>query len=179
MHPKPGLVAFFAYGAKMRLRAMEEAGTAPEARETARLDAWALTFDLRGIPVVEPAFASIEPRPESVVHGVLWWVTPDEARRVDRFESARYDVVDVEVVAEVSGRVRARAYKNRTPVPGLAPSRRYLRLIAEGAREAGLPEAYVRELEQVRSAYVPVLSEVATAGWLMFLAAQRWRPRRD
>jgi hypothetical protein len=166
------IVPFFAYGAKMRRAAMLEAGIRPERRERAQLDAWALTFDLPGIPVVEPAFASIAPREGSTVHGVVWWITRAEARRLNKFESSQYEVIEVDVALRESSTIRARAYRNPRPVAGLVPSRRYLRLLAEGAREAELPEEYARALEEMKGAYIPIVSELSNAMWRLFIATR-------
>jgi hypothetical protein len=171
---KDETIAFFTYGAKMRASAMRDCGIEPRAREAAQLESWALAFDLPGIPVVEPAFASIAPREGSRVHGVLWWITPHQAERLNAFESTRYAIIEVSVHGERSGPVRARAYRNPAPTAGIAPSRRYLRLLVEGAREAGLPDDYVRAIEAVKAAYVPVLSEVVTVAWRAFLWSRRW-----
>jgi len=162
----------------MRERAIRECGIAPQGRERASLGGWALTFDLPGIPLVEPAFASIAPQKGAEVHGVLWWMTPPEAKRLDQFESDRYDSIQVPVKGDASGVVHAKAYKNRIPKSGLLPSRRYLTLIAEGAREAGLPDAYLRTIEAQPFAYVPVLSEAATLAWRTFFGLQAWRANR-
>lgn len=170
-----GATPFFAYGAKMRAAALEQAGITPLGRERARLRDHRIAFDLPGIPLVEPAFASFAAAPGEEVHGVLWWIASGQMRTLDRHESPRYRVVEVEIEAERSGIVRAEAYKNETPVFGLRPSRRYLRLIAEGAREAELPPDYVARLVAQESVHLPVLSPLMTLAWKVFLAT---RPRR-
>jgi hypothetical protein len=162
----------------MRRAAMLEAGLQPRGRETARLDGWAIRVDLRGVPIVEPAFASIAPEEASTVFGVVWWITQQEAERLDHFEARTYDVIQVDVVASSSGPLRARAYRGRIPAPELRPSRRYLRLLVEGAREAGLPDDYVRALERVPVAHVPVLSELTTLTWKCYLATRGWLAQR-
>jgi hypothetical protein len=94
------------------------------------------------------------------------------------YESPRYRYIDVDVHGADIGRVRARAFQNTTPVAGIIPSRRYLRILCEAARTSGLPVDYVAALEAQRSAYVPVVSEVVAASWGAMLDVARWTSRR-
>jgi hypothetical protein len=159
------VVRYFAYGANMsRAVLVGRRGLRPLSHERARLDGYRLVFDLPGLPVVEPAFASIEAHEGAAVHGVLYRLRASDLARVRTYESPRYRLIDVDVHGEDAGLVRARAFQNRAPVAGIVPSRRYLRLLREAARDAGLPEEYVARLEAQPSVYLPLVSEVVSAG---------------
>jgi hypothetical protein len=163
-------VHYFAFGANMRSVVLRRRGIVVLSREPARLRGHRLVFDLAGIPLVEPAFASIVPDSERDVYGVLYRLAPDQLDRVNRYEGSGYMIIEVEVEGERSGAQRANTYQTKRPVSGLRPSRRYLRVLCEGARENDLPPPYIRELEAHPSVHVPVLSGIAARGIGVFEA---------
>jgi hypothetical protein len=146
-------------------------------REAARLRGYRLVFDLRGFRWVEPAFASIAADPEHDVFGVLYRLTPAQLDRIDSYEGRGYSFIEVDVEGERSGIQRSRTYQARRPTPGLRPSRRYLRVLCEAARENGLPTSYLRELRVHPSAYVPVLSEIVEQAFGVLEVMERFRNR--
>ncbi len=148
-------VWYFAFGANMSSRVLSARRVAPLSREAAMLPDYRLVFQERGLPVFEPAFASIEPARGDRVHGVLLQLDDAAFARIDATESPGYRLLDVEVVGMSSGRVRAAAYTSRRPVAGLLPSRRYLDLLCEGAREHGLPDDYLRQLDAEPCRHIP------------------------
>lgn len=157
---------YFAYGANMSGAILERRGVAPLWREAARLSGYRLVFTLPGGSLVEPAYASVEPHPEEEVHGILYGLRPPDAERLDAFEidpTFGYLPVHVRVEGTRSGERSARTYVAAYPRRGLRPSRRYVRILTEAAREAGLPPAYVARIAAHPSAYVPILSELVGA----------------
>lgn len=159
---RSGDVWYFAYGANMCTRVLSgRRGVRPLSSEAARLDAHRLAFDLRGVPHLEPGFASVRrcDRGEvDAVEGVLHRLSARDLHVVEITESPRYEWIDVEVEGRVCGRVAARTLHNATPTEGLIPSRRYLGLLIEGAREHDLSDAWIDRLEAQPCAHVPVLS---------------------
>jgi hypothetical protein len=167
-------VHYFAFGANMSSAVLRRRRIEVLSREPARLRGYRLVFDLAGFPWVEPAFASIVRHPEHDVYGVLYQLTQEQVDRVDSYEGLAYSVIEVEVEGERSGAMRSRTYQTKWSTPGLRPSRRYLRLLCEGARENHLPPSYVRELGAHSSVYVPVLSEIVGGGIGLFEAVNRF-----
>ena len=163
-------VHYFAFGANMSSVVLRRRGIVVLSREPARLRGHRLVFDLAGIPWVEPAFASIVPDPEHDVYGVLYRLAPDQLDRVNSYEGPGYSVIEVEVEGERSGIQRSSTYQTRRPASGLRPSRRYLRVLGEGARENDLPASYIRELDAHPCVHVPVLSGIAERGIGLFEA---------
>lgn len=166
-------VHYFAFGANMSSAVLRRRRVEVLSREPARLRGYRLIFDLAGFPWVEPAFASIVRQPEHDVYGVLYRLTQDQLERVDSYEGLAYSFIEVEVEGEMSGTTRSRTYQSKWPTPGLRPSRRYLRLLCEGARENHLPPSYLQELAAHPSVYVPVLSEIVGGGIGLFEAVNR------
>jgi hypothetical protein len=113
-------------------------GRCPDARAlvVARLDGWRLTF--RGC-------ANIEPAEGRTVHGALWWLSPEDFTALDSYEGApthyRQRIV---VVQTDAGPRRAIAYLMERPSYLGLPSEPYLRRIAEGFRDWGLPTGELR-----------------------------------
>ncbi len=153
---------YFAYGANMSTPVLAgQRGLRPQISEAAELRGFRLVFDLPGIPLVEPAFASVIAEAGSVVPGVLHALTPPEVQRLDRFESPRYQRKKLAVVGRSLGEVEAEVYVNRRPRPGGLPSRRYLDLLVRGAEEHGLSEAHIAWLRSHPSGDVALLRPFA------------------
>ena len=167
-------VRMFAYGANMSPRVLARRGIAARASEAAHLPDFRLVFDQPGIPLIEPAFADIEPAPGQVVWGVLHTIGAGDAARLDRFETRDYRTIEVQVVGRTSGTVTARAYRAARPVRGIRPSRRYLQVLSEGARSFDLPEAYRRALEAHESTHIPIVSSLGRRA----ITAFEWLQKR-
>jgi hypothetical protein len=85
----------------------------------------------------------------------------DNADRLRRFENG-YECLAIDVRGVESGVVGAYTYNIPQLTHGLLPSRRYLGLLCDGARDAGLPNEYVATLARHPSKYFPILSPLAT-----------------
>ncbi|MGE0323404.1 MAG: gamma-glutamylcyclotransferase family protein [Polyangiaceae bacterium] len=147
---------YFAFGANMASRVVRTRRRVnPSRAEAARLPGYRLVFEDRGIPLLEPAFASIREDANSEVWGVLYHFSADEFACLDRFEGPNYRLIEVEVEGRSSGTQDAFAYVACRVVKGKRPSRRYLELLREGAVEHDLPSGYLAELESHRAAWAP------------------------
>jgi hypothetical protein len=131
----------------------------PLASEPARLDDHVLFFGERGIPLLEPGFATIGAAPGETVWGVLHRLRAGDLEVLRSYEGNTYSRRLVPVVGRDSGEVEAWLFSSRYPVQGLRPSTRYLGRLLTGARENGLPEDYVTWLERHPTAHVPFLSK--------------------
>jgi gamma-glutamylcyclotransferase (GGCT)/AIG2-like uncharacterized protein YtfP len=129
--------------------------------ESAKLNGYRLVFQQPGIPLIEPVFATIERSDKDVVYGVLHEIPQEHANDIDRFEGPAYERFEAVVEGTRTGKVTAWAYRTRKPVVGLRPSRRYLKLLIEGAREFNLPENYIARIENEKySVEIPMVSSI-------------------
>lgn len=151
---------YFAFGANTCLEVLSgRRGIDPIASEAAELRGHRLAFVQRGVPWIEPAFASVIAEPGASVHGVLHELRDGDLDRLDQLESSGYARVELRVIGRARGEVAASVYITRRPRFGLAPSRRYRDLLVRGAREHDLPDAWIAELEAIPCSYVPGVSE--------------------
>ena len=152
---------YFAYGANMSSEVFQRRrGLRPVSAEAARLEGWRLVFDEPGIRFVEPVFAGISRRADERVHGVLYRLSGAQLERLNRTEGAGYELIHLPVDGEKSGAVEAWVYRSKTPCSGRKPSKTYLQKLLRGAREHGLPAAYIDALRQVNTIHLPIVSFV-------------------
>ncbi|WP_394850736.1 gamma-glutamylcyclotransferase [Pendulispora brunnea] len=181
MKRQDGSTWYFAYGANMSRRVfVERRGMRPLESEIASLQGYRLAFALKGFAVVEPAFATLLPDASGTVHGVLHRLGEADLERLEKLED-EYERCELPVTGARCGPTVAQVYLASSTTLGLRPSRRYLALLCEGAREAGLPEAYVAWLAAHPSAHVPVLSTLAGASaklYETYLAVSKRGARR-
>ena len=143
---------YFAYGSNLDpgtflgRRQMRPLQTAP-----ARLDDWALCFDLPVGPG-ERGVGNVRLQDGAIVWGVVYELKSSDAARLDRTEGVhRGAYLRASVHVETpSGEIRdAFTYHSTRGLPGRKPSRRYLGLLLTGARHHGLPADYVETLRSI------------------------------
>jgi gamma-glutamylcyclotransferase (GGCT)/AIG2-like uncharacterized protein YtfP len=109
----------------------------------------------KGIPFIEPGFASILKGTENdQVHGTLALISKETAITLDAQESG-YNIEKVSVQTYGNEVIEAEIYAGKTDTPTLGiPSLRYLRLLIKGAEESNLNEDYIEKLKN-HEYYVP------------------------
>lgn len=150
---------YFGFGSNLSMLSLRAKGVTPLASHRACLTGWRLRFNVQHFFRHEGGVGNIEytGNPKDRVLGVLH-ACPDEAlERLDAAEACGhgYDRIEVEVNTtphapeKASERVRALAYVGMTKFidDRCLPSRRYLNIVLDGARQAGLDETYIEALE--------------------------------
>jgi len=131
------MTIYFAYGSNMNRALMRRHCPAAKEIGTAALAGYRFVITIDG-------YASIVPHPGGAVHGVLWRLTPRDIAALNAYESldsGLYSKATLPVDRE-GRRVAAMVYIARDRAQG-RPKPGYLDLVLTGAREWGLPEAYV------------------------------------
>lgn len=157
---------YFAYGSNL------DPGTflgrrrmRPLATRVGVLDGFELCFDLPVGPG-ERGVANVAPQPSAHVWGVLYQLEHAEAERLDLTEGVGrgfYRRLAVAVRTGDASEIAAFTYRSERGRSGRKPSRRYLGLLLAGAREHGLPDAWVERLRawplaiDERDAQLPLL----------------------
>ncbi len=143
---------YFGFGSNMNITALRAKGVEPLASRCALLRGWRLRFNVQHFFRHEGGVGNIEPSdtPDDRVWGVLYDCADEALPPLDATEACGhgYDRITVEVEAD-GERVPAFAYVGSPAFIDNAclPSRRYLNILLEGARRAGLDRDYVRRLE--------------------------------
>ena len=149
-------VWYFAYGANMHDSAFRQwRGMCPLEWRAGRVRGYRLRFNLEGRPKGKAAPANVFPDPEAEVWGVLYKITRRELVRLDATEGipwSRYRPLWLGAEDASGNALRAVTYIAQGREDDGNPTLRYITLLREGARAHGLPERYIRFLEQVRHA---------------------------
>ena len=136
---------YFAYGSNMLAPQMQQRCPGARFLGPGRLKHWRFTITTRGT-------ANILQAEGAEVYGLLWKCTPAHLWRLDRFEGAHFGnylqkVMRVQSLCD-DRQVSARIYVSLARLyPGKGRVDYLNRAVLPGARAAGLPEPYLRELE--------------------------------
>lgn len=144
---------YFGFGSNMNITSLRAKGIEPLSSRRAVLHGWRLRFNVQHFFRHEGGVGNIEhtDAPEDRVLGVLH-DCPDEALApLDAMEAYGhgYDRISVDVEAEGdTGQVSAFTYVGMPEFinDGCRPSRRYLNIVIDGARQSGLDTDYVQNL---------------------------------
>ena len=166
-------VGYFAYGSNMndryftRVRGIHRA----ESRMAALADD-AVTFNLDGMPPLEPAFANLAAAPGATAYGVYHRLREDELARIIGSEGDSYAIREVTVSFQDGSTAQARTLISAPSLttPAL-PSRRYLNYMHEAALRYEMPPEVIERYDPAQGAYIPVISEcfgalIQTAVWV-------------
>jgi len=90
--------------------------------------------------------------PADVVHGALFHIANSDRPALDRAEGLGngYDAFEISVETD-SGKVSALTYLATRKNAALKPLTWYMQHVLHGARECGLPDAYVAAIERIEA----------------------------
>jgi gamma-glutamylcyclotransferase (GGCT)/AIG2-like uncharacterized protein YtfP len=139
-------VWYFAYGSNLDPRTfLGRRRMRPAAVRTARLRGYRLVFDLP-IGPGERAVANVEPHPDSLIHGVAYQLSVEQAAFLDQSEGVpqgAYRRIEVDLELGDDSSLRAFTYESSRRTGGRKPSRRYLGLLLHGAQHHGLAPEWI------------------------------------
>jgi gamma-glutamylcyclotransferase len=145
---------YFAYGSNLWIDQMiERTGPIRQGAERpriARLPDYRLVFNMRGDD--GQVFANLM-RPGNGVLGVVYYCSPETLQTMDAYEKG-YERRQVRVELANDAELNAVTYFAETARIGNCsrPSAEYLQKILRGARQHGLPDAYIRKIETMATA---------------------------
>jgi len=175
---------YFAYGSNMhRDKRVERAQVRDLEVRRAALPGWRLAFDMHGVPPAEPSMANLREEAGAAVHGLLIRMSAvDFAALVASEGGDRFYAVTEVVARSYDGEsIRASTFvarPERRRSSACPPSRRYMALLREGARAAGLDAAYCAYLDGLPVSEAAPLGRACSALVLeLFAAASRSRFR--
>lgn len=139
----------FAYGSNLAVARIEERIGPVVVVGSGRLDGHALRFHKAGRDGSGKADAFATGNPADVVFGVVYEMTVEAKRKLDRFEGLGADYLEKSVtIATATGDVAATLYHAHPSRidPSASPFDWYLQLVLDGARRHGLPESYIERI---------------------------------
>lgn len=138
----------FAYGSNMPIARLRERCPSARALGIAELRCYDLRWHKRSKDGSGKCDIVAVDRPDATVFGVLYEINFAEKPALDRAEGLNrgYEEVEVAVLC-AERRVTAKAYRATDINPSLRPYTWYRDLVIAGAKEHGLPAAYVAQLE--------------------------------
>lgn len=160
---------YFAYGSNINLEQMVYRCPDAQVVGPVALEGYELLFRGSGV-------ATIGPKAGSTVHGLLWQLTPDCERSLDRYEGYPHLYGKQPVtVRDAQGReltVMAYVMSERYRAPAVPPTS-YYQGILEGYRQSGLP------VEALKKAWANAVREVHEYSGRVNAVASRQTGRRD
>lgn len=144
-------VYYFAYGSNMSEDQMSHRIPAAKKICSANIKDYQLVFD---VPATyrEGSVANIRSKPNSILWGVIWQIPAKYMSELDRIEDlTTYDRKLVEITVKIEESIQCYIYKGKNPVEGLLPEKDYLEIILQGAKQANLPEDYIKKLSQQKT----------------------------
>jgi hypothetical protein len=146
---------YFAYGSNMCPSTFRERRALnPLATHCGWVDGLRLCFDIP-IGPGERGVANLAEDATARTHGVAYFLTLEDAERLDRTEGVGgglYYRAAVDIVTG-AGVLRGFTYRSTMTTTGRKPSARYLNLLLEGARFHALPDEWLQVLEAFELAF--------------------------
>lgn len=128
---------YMAYGSNLNLPQMARRCPDAEVAGTSQVKGYELLF--RGV-------ATIEPKEEASVPVLLWKISPQDEKALDRYEGwphlYRKEMLEVELEGK---QVSAMVYVMNEGRQAALPSEHYYSVIAEGYRTAGMDETALKQ----------------------------------
>jgi len=133
---------YFAYGSNMSEEQM--AFRCPDAYTIGKANVSGWEFK-----IMERGYATITPSEDSVVWGVLWALSANDERRLDRYEGVSAGLYTRDrIVVDMNGQqVEALVYVAPLEADGVA-SDAYMESVINGAKAFGFPTAYINEIRE-------------------------------
>lgn len=153
---------YFAYGSNINLEQMAHRCPDAQVAGPVKLEGWELLFRGSGV-------ATIGPKEGAAVHGLLWQLTPDCERSLDRYEGYPHLYVKEPVtVRDAQGQeltVMAYVMTERYRAPAVPPAS-YYQGILEGYRQNGLPVTFLKEAWEHTAEEIHAETERINAGFI-------------
>lgn len=141
------MIYYFAFGSNLKQSRLEERVGKVIALGRAELPGWDRAMNHLGGD--DTYKANIVPRSDRSVWGALYELTEEQIDKLDPYEPG-YRRIRVEPVLDDGRRLVAYTYVSHTLSAAGPASTEYRQYMINGAREHGLPEEIVTQLESVR-----------------------------
>ena len=132
----------------------------PFKSQVALLKDYKLIMNMGGPNFLEPSFANIKPSKGSTVEGVIHKIDEQDLQKIVNTEGEDYQLVKLSVYIEGKKKTAMTLIYITEETKDIPPSKRYLKILINAAKENNLSTAYIENLEKRANVYYPFLSEI-------------------
>tara|TARA_B100000925_G_scaffold244029_1_gene193777 strand:- start:55 stop:576 length:522 start_codon:yes stop_codon:yes gene_type:complete len=152
---------YFGYGSNMSTQYLiKRRKIIPSDSQVACLKDYELIMNMGGPNFLEPSFANIRPSKGSTVEGVIHKISDEDLQKIVNTEGEDYQLVKLSVYTNGKRKVAYTLIYVTEETKDIPPSKRYLKILINAAKENNLSKAYIESLEERPSVYYPFLSEI-------------------
>ena len=152
---------YFGYGSNMSTQYLiKRRKIIPLESQVAHLKDYELIMNMEGPNFLEPSFANIRPSEGSTVEGVIHKIYDKDLQKIVNTEGEDYQLVKLSVYIAGKRKTAYTLIYITEETKDIPPSKRYLRILINAAKENKLSRPYIENLEKRPNVYYPVLSEV-------------------
>ena len=152
---------YFGYGSNMSTQYLiKRRKIIPVSSSVGLLKDYQLIMNMGGPNFLEPSFANIRKLEGSNVEGVVHEIDKKDLQKIVNTEGEDYELVKLAI--DVSGKKKT-AYTlifKTNETKDIPPSKRYLKILINAAKENNLSTKYIKNLERRPNVYYPILSEI-------------------
>ena len=109
---------------------------------------------------LEPSFANIRNCKGVTVEGVIHKIDKEDLQKIVNTEGEDYKLVKLSVYIEGLRKTAYTLIYITDETKDIPPSKRYLKILINAAKENNLSQKYIDDLESRTSVYYPILSEI-------------------
>ena len=132
----------------------------PLESQAACLKDYELIMNMGGPNFLEPSFANIRPSKGSTVEGVIHKINENDLQKIVNTEGEDYQLVKLSVYKDGKRKTAYTLIYITEETKDIPPSKRYLNILVNAAKENNLSNSYIENLKRRPSIYYPILSEI-------------------
>ena len=152
---------YFGYGSNMSTQYLiKRRKIIPVESEVACLKDYELIMNMGGPNFLEPSFANIRPSKGSTVEGVIHKINDKDLQKIVNTEGEDYQLIKLSVYKDGKRETAYTLIYITEETKDIPPSKRYLKILINAAKENNLSKPYIENLEKRPSVYYPFLSEI-------------------
>ena len=152
---------YFGYGSNMSTQYLiKRRKIIPFSSNVGVLKDYQLIMNMGGPNFLEPYFANIRNCKGVTVEGVIHKIDREDLQKIVNTEGEDYKLVKLSVYVEGSRKTAYTLIYITDETKDIPPSKRYLKILINAAKENNLSQKYIDSLESRTSVYYPILSEI-------------------
>ena len=132
----------------------------PHESKVGVLKDYQLIMNMDGPNFLEPSFANIRNCKGVTVEGVIHKIDREDLQKIVNTEGEDYKLVKLSVYTEGLRKIAYTLIYISDETKDIPPSKRYLKILINAAKENNLSQKYIDSLETRTSVYYPILSEI-------------------